>query len=147
MPLGDFSSGRSDSSPLLSLAGQRISRLQASQPFRASVLLRRARCYRNLSLLSSDLHRFTSDSGVRLMLSRLYFPVYGELVIEVLENVHRWIECLFQSVSIDVWQLKRLGRQKPFKNRHKFQSDYTFVIFFFKLRQNNNNLAKKRMKH
>ena len=36
-------------------------------------------------------------------------------------------------VHIDVWQLKRLGRQKTFQDLHKFKTDNTFVIFFFKL--------------
>ena len=30
---------------------------------------------------------------------------------------------------IDVWQLKLLGRHKPFQDRHKYKTDNTFVIF------------------
>ena len=35
--------------------------------------------------------------------------------------------------TIDVWQLKRLGRHKSFQDRDKFKTDNTFIIFFFKL--------------
>ena len=41
-----------------------------------------------------------------------------------------------------VWQLQLLGRHKPFQDRHKFKTDNTFVIFFFKLKQNYNDLPK-----